>query len=627
MCDEGERAFKTIQQGGHLMSRSWKPIFCTALLLPVLGVLAPNSAEAYTYRPMVMGTHGVVSSGSPVVSLVAIDVLKKGGNAADAGVAALFAAMVVEHTHHSLGGESPILYYSAKDKKVYHINGIGPAPKLATWEYFDKMGFIPNEDSFLIAPVPGTLDGAVLTLDKFGTLKLADTMQPAIDLAEKGHPISKIMVKWIKNAKAILSKWPGSVKVFLPGGNPPETGDMFYQPEYAQVLKKIRDGETKNLKKGRSKAMQAARDVFYKGEIAHALDKFSRENDGLIRYEDLAGYRGKIEEPWKTTYKNYEVYSTSSVSQGPMLLQAMNLLEPYDFTNMKHNSPEYMHLVVEAFKLAYMDRHNFYGDPDKVKVPYKGLMSKAYADERRKLIDPTKAAMEMPVGDPWKYEGSAGRPADTGPVLARASTVEDDPEFRTDTTAIVIIDKDGNMFSTTCSNNMGVRRSGVTPTGLGFVLSGRLRQFSLDPKNPNVIAGGKIPRITPTPQLALKDGKPFMAWTTPGEDVQTQANLQVFFNVVHFGMDLQTAVEVPRFRSLHGPEPHFPQDMKPGQVRAEPRIAPETVKAMEALGHKIKTENDWAEPSGGMVIVVRDDKTGVLSAGADPRRDCYAIGW
>ena len=600
---------------------------CTAFLLVVFAMTISVDANAVTYRPIVWGTNGIVSSGSPLVSQVAIDILKKGGNAADAGVAALFATMVVEHTHHSLGGESPILYYSAKEKKVYAINGIGPAPKLATWEFFDKMGLIPGEDSFLIAPVPGTLEGATMALDKFGTMTLAQTMASSINMAEKGHPISKIMVKWIENSKAILAKWPGSVKTFMPGGNPPKPGDIFVQAELAETFKKIRDGETKNLKLGRSKAIRAARDVFYKGEIAKALDKFSKDNGGLIRYEDLAEYHGRMEEPLKTTYKGYEVYSLSTCTQGPMMLQAMNLLEPMDVAGMKHNSPAYMHAVIESFKLAYMDRHNFYGDQGMVKVPEKGLVSKAYADERRKLIDLTKAAMDVPAGDPWKYEGVAGVLPQMGLVTASASGVEGNPEFKTDTTALVVIDKDGNMFATTSSNNMGVRRSGVTPTGLGFVLSGRLRQFSLDPQNPNVIAPGKIPRITPTPHMALKDGKPFMAWTTPGEDVQTQANLQVFLNVVEFGMDPQTAVEVPRFRSLHGPEPQFPQEMKPGQVRVEPRIAPETIQTLADMGHKVRTEDDWVESSGGMVIVIRNLKTGALSAGADPRRECYAIGY
>jgi gamma-glutamyltranspeptidase/glutathione hydrolase len=576
------------------------------------------------YRPVVMGTHGMVSSGHPLVSHVAIDVLKKGGNAADAGAAAIFTAMVVEHTHHSLGGESVVLYYSAKDKKVHVVNGVGPAPKLATREYFEKLGFIPDEDSFLIAPVPGTLDGTVTLLDRFGTKYLADVLQPAIDLAEKGHPIDHIMVKWINNAKAILSKWPGSVKVFFPNGQPPKPGDLFVQPEYAATLKKILAGEQQNTAKGRSEALRAARDVFYKGEIARALDKFSQENGGLIRYEDLAAYEAKLEEPWKTTYHGYEVYSAGSYTQGPMVLQMLNFLEPYDLAGLKHNSPEYIHLFLEAFKLAYMDRHVFYGDPYMSKIPAKGLVSKAYAAERRKLIDRTKAAMDVPPGDPWKYEGSAERPA--GPVVVKIVKAEDEG-FQMDTTAIVIIDREGNMFATTPSNNMGVRRSGVTPTGLGFVLSGRLRQFALDPALPNVIAGGKLPRITPTPSLALKNGKPFMAWTTPGEDVQMQANLQVFFNVIHFGMDLQTAVEVPRFRSLHGPAPQFPQAILAGQARAEPRIAPEVITALAGMGHKIRTEPDWAESSGGMVIIVRNEKTGVLSAGADPRRSCYAIGW
>jgi gamma-glutamyltranspeptidase/glutathione hydrolase len=206
----------------------------------------------------------MASTGSPLVSQVAVDILKKGGNAADAGVAALFASMVVEHTHHSLGGESAILHYSAGDGKVHAVNGVGPAPGLATREFFEKLGHIPHEDSFLNAPVPGTLDGAVLALDRFGTMTLAEVMQPAIDLAEKGHPISRLMVKWIVKSEKYLAKWPGSASLFLPGGKPPRPGDIFLQPEYAQALKKIRDAESANRKLGRSGAMKAARDVFYK---------------------------------------------------------------------------------------------------------------------------------------------------------------------------------------------------------------------------------------------------------------------------------------------------------------------------------------------------------------------------
>jgi gamma-glutamyltranspeptidase/glutathione hydrolase len=595
-------------------------LMCIAPLL----ALAPGEAAARG-RPVVRGTNGIVSSGNPLVSNVALDVLQRGGNAADAGAAALFAAMVVEHTHHSLGGESAILYYDAARKKVFSINAAGPAPALATYDFFRNLGYIPDHDSFLIAPVPGTLDGVVLTLDKFGTRSLTEVMTPAIRLAQEGHPIDDLVVKWITDSKDILAKWPGSVAAFMPNGQIPKPGDIWVQPDYANTLKKIAAGELLNLWRGRSRALEAARDVFYKGEIARAFDKFSRENGGLIRYQDLAAYHAKLEEPLSTTYGDYQVFSVGTWTQGPMLLQALNMLEPYDVGALPQNGPDYIHLVVEAFGLAYADRHAYYADPSFVPVPQQGLVSKGYAAERRAFIDPARATQLFDPGDPWPYEpqhagGHHGRAAFT-PLITDVET------HQTDTTAIVIIDRWGNMFSTTSSNNMGVQRSGVTPTGLGFVLSGRLRQFSLDPTNANVVAGGKIPRITPAPSLALKGGKPFMVWTTPGEDVQMQANLQVFFNVVHFGMDVQTAVEAPRFRSLQGPAAQYPQSVQPGEMRVEPRIPADVMSALAAMGHKVKAEGDWLESSGGMVVVTRDPTTGVLQAGADPRRSCYALAW
>jgi gamma-glutamyltranspeptidase/glutathione hydrolase len=585
--------------------------------------LAPASAAA-RQRPVVRGTHGIVSSGHPLVSQVAIDVLQRGGNAADAGSAALLAAMVVEHTHHSLGGESAPLYYDAHRKKVFAVNGVGPAPALATYEFFRDLGYIPNQDSFLIAPVPGTLDSVVLTLDKFGTRTLSELMAPAIRLAEEGHPIDEIVVKWINDSKAILSKWPGSVAAFMPNGEVPKPGDVWKQPDYARTLKKIATGELLNLWRGRGRALEAARDVFYKGEIARELDRFSRANGGLLRYEDLARYHGRLEEPLSTTYRDYQVFSVGTWTQGPMLIEALNVLEPLDVGSLGHNSPQYIHDVVEAFKLAYADRHAFYADPHFVPVPQKGLVSKGFAAERRALLDPAVAMDSVPPGDPWPWEPQAS----TGHGRALASTnITDQEKYSTDTTAIVVIDRWGNMFSTTSSNNMGVQRSGVTPTGLGFVLSGRLRQFSLDPENPNVVAGGKIPRITPAPSMALKGGKPYIAWTTPGEDVQMQANLQVFFNIVDFGMNVQDAVEAPRFRTLHGPGAAYPQEVLPREMRVEPRIPADVIAALVAKGHKAKAEGDWLESSGGMVVVTRDPTTGVLQAGADPRRSCYALAW
>jgi len=598
----------------------------TGLALALVVALAPGQPDARPQRPIVRGTHGIVSSGHPLVSGVALDVLQRGGNAADAGVAALFAAMVVEHTHHSLGGESPILYYDAAKKKAFAIHGIGPAPQLATWEFFKNLGYIPNQDSFLIAPVPGTLDGVVLTLDKFGTRSLTEMMLPAIRFAEEGHPIDEIVVKWIETSKTILQKWPGSVAAFLPNGQVPKPGDLWVQPEYAATLRKIAAGEIKNIWRGRSRALEAARDVFYKGEIARSLDQFSRANGGLLRYEDLANYHARLEEPLSTTYGEYQVFSVGTYTQGPMVLQVLNMLDGKNVGAMGHNSPQYIHHVTEAFKLAYADRHAYYGDPYFVPVPQKGIVSKGYGAERGGLIDPTTAAMTVPPGWPWAWEPQASLPPKPGILLASANVAKEE-RSQIDTTALVVIDRHGNMFATTASNNMGVQRSGVTPTGLGFVLSGRLRQFSLDPNNPNVVAGGKIPRITPAPSMALKNGQPYIAWTTPGEDVQMQANLQVLLNLIHFGMDPQTAVEVPRFRSLHGPDAAYPQAMLPGELRVEPRITTDVIGALLGMGHKVKTEPDWAESSGGMVVVTRDPVTGVLSAGADPRRSCYAMSY
>lgn len=596
------------------------------LALALVFALAPAQPGARPQRPIVRGTHGIVSSGSPLVSGVALDVLQRGGNAADAGAAALFAAMVVEHTHHSLGGESAILYYDAAKRKAFAVNGVGPAPQLATWDFFKNLGYIPNQDSFLIAPVPGTLDGVVLTLDKFGTRSLTEMMLPAIRFAEEGHPIDEIVVKWINDSKTILQKWPGSVAAFLPNGQVPKPGDIWVQPTYAATLKKIAAGELKHIFRGRSRAMEAARDVFYKGEIARALDEFSRANGGLIRYEDLANYHARLEEPLSTTYGEYQVFSVGTWTQGPMLLEVLNMLEGKNLGALPQNSPQYIHNIIEAFKLAYADRHAYYADPYFVPVPQKGIVSKGFGAERGALIDPAVAAMNVPPGWPWQWEPRAALPSKPDALLA-SNNVAKEERYQIDTTAIVIIDRQGNMFATTSSNNMGVQRSGVTAPALGFVLSGRLRQFSLDPNNPNVVAGGKIPRITPAPSMALKNGEPYIAWTTPGEDVQMQANLQVFFNVIHYGMDLQSAVEAPRFRSLHGPDAAYPQAMLPGEMRIEPRIPADVMSTLTAMGHKVKTEPDWAESSGGMVVVTRDPVTGVLQAGADPRRSCYAAGW
>lgn len=588
-------------------------------------------AAAGKYRPAVRGVNGMVSAGHPLVAEIALQVLKDGGNAVDAGIAALLGTCVMEHTHHSLGGESPILIYDANLKKTVAINGVGPAPKAATEEFFiTEVGGIPDEDSILNAPVPGTLDAMVLALDKFGTMDFATVCAPAIEYAEDGFPIDDVHANWLKKSEYVWKRWPSSAAVFAPGGKIPKAGEIWKQPNLSNTLRRLVSAETENATKGRSAALKAVRDEFYKGSIAQELVKFMEENGGLITMEDLAEYEAKIEEPWKTTYREYEVFTNGTYTQSPAILQSLNILEGFDLAALKHNSPEYIHLVGQAFDLALADRHAYYGDPDFVDVPRQGLLSKEYAAERRKLIDLDHAVASFPPGDAWKYNGTKTAAGSTELQIADASN---DPAYEealtqaVDTIYLCVIDKDGNMFSTTSSNNMGPQRSGVVPGELGFVLSGRLRQFSLDPENPNYIEPGKKPRITPCPVLVLKNGEPFMAYGTPGEDVQIQVNVQNLLNVVEFGMDPQVAVEAPRFRSFAFPASQFPQSILEYRINVEERLAPDVLEALKAMGHDARTDADWAETLGGAGMIVRDPVTHVLTAGADPRRANYAMGW
>ncbi|MCR4424897.1 MAG: gamma-glutamyltransferase family protein [Firmicutes bacterium] len=603
------------------------------LAVAIVASMSVSRVEGATYRPVVRGLNGAVSAGHPLVADVALQVLKDGGNAIDAGVAATLATCVLEHTHHSFGGESPILVYTAKTGTAVAINGVGPAPVAATAEFFlDTVGGIPDEDSILNAPVPGTFDALILALDKYGTMNLARVMAPAIHYAEVGHPVDAYIAGWIDNAKDIVGRWPTSSSVFLPGGQPPKAGDIWKQPDLARMMRTLVEVEAANAHNGRSAALKAVRDEFYKGSIAQTVAKFMEENGGLITMEDMAAYEARIEEPWTTEYKGYTLITNGTYTQAPAFLQAMNILEPFDLKALGHNSPAYIHLVSQAIMLAMADRHAYYGDPDFVEVPKEGLLSKQYAAERRKLIDPARAVPFFPPGDAWKYQ-PGGRAHLAGTHVANltssAPTDYEDPRVvdATDTIYLCVIDRDGNMFSTTSSNNMGPRRSGVVPGNLGFVLSGRLRQFSLDPDNANYILPGKRPRITPCPALVLKDGQPWMTLGSPGEDVQVQVLVQTFLNVVEFGMDPQEAVEAARFRTFAFPASQHPQAIFQRRVNVEARIPESVVQELTALGWDARTEPDWQGVNGGAAMIIRDPNTGALAAGADPRRACYAASW
>jgi len=581
-------------------------------------------------RPVIMGTHGMVACGHPLAARAGLKMLDQGGNAVDAGVAQVFAQSVLEFNLFGFGGEVPILIYSAKDKKVHAISGQGVAPRAATLEWFrnNKIELIP-EDGFLPATTPAVLDSLVVALDRFGTMTLAQVMQPALELARDGFPMYPGFRGGIRSIeKRLREEWPSSAKVFMPGGKIPEVGDVFVQADLARTFQRILDAEKKARRKGRSAALRAARDLFYKGEIAREIVRFQREFKvrdsngmsfaGLFAEEDLAGYQARVEEPMRTTYRGVEVYKAGFWSQGPVFLQMLNLLEGFDLAALQHNTAAYVHVVAEAAKLAFADREQYYADPDFVKVPARGLLSKEYAAERRKLIDLARGSMELRPGDPYPFESATvtGQARLLPPVELRPG--------ESGTTGTRAADRAGNLFSATPSS--GWFRTSPIVEGLGFVLGTRGQIFWLDPAKANKIEPGKRPRTTLTPTLALKNGQPYLVFGSPGGDEQDQVNLQFFLNVVEFGMSLQDAIDAPNFQIAHFPSSFFPRRASPGEVGFEGRFAQATLDELTRRGHIVKVEAQWS--GGDVTAVMYDAARKVMFGAASPRRDkSYALGW
>jgi gamma-glutamyltranspeptidase/glutathione hydrolase len=584
-------------------------------------------AAAAGTRPLVMGRNGVVVSGHHLASEAGLDMLKKGGNAVDAGVATVFAQAVTEFDRFGLGGEVPILIYVAKEQKVVAINGHGPAPLRASLEWFREHNVeAVAGDCFLPAVVPAVVDSLIVALDEYGTLSLGEVLAPAIEYAENGFGAYPGFIGHIEDvAPRFEQEWPTSAKVFLPGGKLPEVGDLFIQKDLARTLRRLVEAEAARKGEDRNVGLQAARDRFYRGDIAKEIVDFQKKTEckdqtgavstGLLEMEDLARYQAMVEEPAKTIYRGVEVYKVGFWSQGPVLLQTLNLLEGYDVKELGHNSAAYIHLLSEAMKLAYADREWYYADPNFVGVPEEGLLSKDYAAERRKLISLEAPSLELRPGNPYPFET----------VHTAHGAIPETVEFRPDapgTTGTRVADKEGNLFSATPSG-------GWFPTspiieGLGFVLGTRGQSFFLEAGKANSIEPGKKPRTTLTPSLALKDGKPFLAWGTPGGDIQDQVNLQVLLNVVEFGMDAQEAVEAPIFQILDFPPSFYPRRTLPGTTTFEQRMEPSAIEELEKMGHTMRPVGAWS--LGDATAVQVDRERGMLFGAAGPRRDkSYAV--
>jgi gamma-glutamyltranspeptidase/glutathione hydrolase len=576
-----------------------------------------------------MGTHGVVASGHYLAARAGQRMFDKGGNAIDAGVASGFALNVLEPQSNGIGGEVPILLYAASggrkppDAKVHAVCGQGWVAKAATVEWFRKAKIDPIPgDGFLSATVPAMFGSWALALMRFGTLTLKDVLEPAIDYTESGFPVYPGLRNAIAGlAKRFREEWPSSAAVYLPNGRAPAVGEVLKNPDWAATMKKVVEVETREKKRGRESAIQAAIDYWYKGDPAERMVAFMQKNEirdaskkknrGLLTKDDFAEWKPELDDPVTIKYHDLDVYKCPPWTQGPVFLQQLRLLEGFDLKKLGHNSANYIHTVIEAAKLAYADRERFYGDPRFVDVPLKLLLSKEYADERRKLIDPKKASLEMRPGH--------------GPKSVPEKRPEGLPEtFRGDTTHTCAMDVKGNMMAATCSGGW-IPSSPVIP-GLGFPMGTRAQMFHLDPHHAGALVPRKRPRTTLTPSLVLKDGKPWMVFGTPGGDQQDQWTLQFFLNYVDFGMDLQEAIDKPTFHSIHFPSSFYPHDAKAGGLVLEGRIPEATRKELEARGHKIKKAGDWAN---GKVMAVRiDDKNGVLAGAVSPRGQIgYVMGW
>src|ERR1700757_1326964 len=375
------------------------------LLLIVLMFVASSSDtqgdSRQTMRPVIRGRHAAVASMKAEATEAACRILDAGGNAFDAAVAGQAALAVTDFSLNGVGSDAVLLVYDSREKKVYSINAEPRAPNLATVEWYEKNngGKIPDSDGLLSGGIPGVVDAWYILLDRWGTMNFEQVLQPAIDLAENGFPLSERGASYIVESQKIL-KYPTTVKIYLPNGRAPKAGEVFKNPDLARTLKKLVDAEKGNASKGRHDALKAARDRFYKGDIAHDLATFSEANGGLFRYEDFAEYTAKVETPVSTNYRGYQVYKNPSASQGPTELIALNILEGYDLKALGHNSPEFLHTSVEAVKLAMGDREKYLGDMDFIKIPYDALLSKDYARERRKLIDPARASLERSTRHP-----------------------------------------------------------------------------------------------------------------------------------------------------------------------------------------------------------------------------------
>jgi len=581
-------------------------------------------------RPIIYSTRGVVTSGHYLASAAGLKILQMGGNAIDAAAAMCFCEVLLEPNNCGLGGEVPTLIYSASEGRAYAVSGMGwsPATFSIEWCRENKIDLIPG-DGYLPACVPSEVDTWAQALARFGTLGFAEVLQPAIELAEGGFALYAGLQKTISdNMGRWLEHYPATAKIYCPQGRVPEVGELIRNPDLAKTYRKIIVGEKAGREKSRINGLESGRDVFYRGEIAEhiveyiqnhpVIDDSGQQHTGLLSVDDFADWQANVEDSVIYNYRGLDVHKCSSWTQGPVFLQQLAILEGFDLTAMGHNSEQYLHTWIECAKLAFADREAYYGDPEFDQVPFEVLLSKEYGQERSHLIS-SHASLVMRPGK----VGSTLPDYVWGDVLADNLRYLDSNHVG-DTTHLDAIDAAGNMVASTPSG--GWVQSSPVIAGLGFPLGTRGQMFYLNPHRPNALEPHKRPRATLTPSLVTRDGKPYMVFGTPGGDSQDQWTLQFFLNVVDFGMDLQSALDVPTVHSEHFPSSFYPRQAFPGRVAVENLIPERVLDGLRQRGHEIVYSGDYAH---GKVMGIRYDSERGVIFGAVSRKGTigYALGY
>jgi gamma-glutamyltranspeptidase len=569
----------------------------------------PHGINFAAHRPVVMARNGMVCAGQPLASQAGISILQKGGNAVDSAIATAAALNVVEPMMSGIGGDGFIMVYWKDADRIDIANGTGAAPYAASRDRYLPHG-IPMK-GILSTSVPGLVHSWIDAHEKYGTLSLNEVFGPALDLADNGFPVTHYLSRAIASDK-LLCEFPTSRAVYTRDGRPLQPGQILYQKDLARTLLAIAEG---------------GRDAFYRGPIAEAMVKFSQEQGGLLSMKDLADCTPRWQEPISTTYQGHTIYEAPPNSSGHILLQELNLVEQFGLKSLGYNTAESVHLMVEAKKLAFIDREAYVADPDYIDVPIEGLISKEYAQERAKLIDLERAASNVPPGHPWDYQERKQK--------AAASSCSGITQEQEDTTCFVVVDRWGNAVCQ-LQSLQSAWGSSLIAGDSGILLNNRMTYWHMEEDHVDSLQPGKRVRHTMNPVMAFKGGSASGNGTprqlalicgTPGADTQVQTNLQVLSHVLDFGMTVTEAVEAPRWKNNQSPTesniPHVCND----ELIMEGRFSEDTINGLRRRGHELNILEPWDGVTGREMMIQVDSDTGVLHGAADPRYDGYAVGW